>query len=405
MTAFEFHSPGKSELTTREMVANGVAHGWLASHPEVEVTTVDLAKTMQQLMTELFRTGGRQQREALSPHAVAVLGEIGVLPEEFAPVRSFAKTADIPVEYGAMLGRLADVLAPLSAAVQLARIPVTNAAAKLLGADESIDRRQLRGFVVGHVRPHAQRVHARVGVGESVDVYLRLILADIEVLAMAVVESARAKYARPDRLEDVAAERAADFTREHLEALMRYAASRFGEEADDVVGSAMLKIVAQFRNNPALRIGRAYGRAAVDSAAKDLFAARQKRLTREAYDSEVLELVAGTSDDVATVDDTDVAVRMVLSAAAQLVDPVSSEGSVAREALLRYFLVDPREIDPRRARLAEHALGLVAGNGGDGIGAELGAFVAMLGSAGAAVERVTELAISALRTQVEVSRG
>ena len=47
----------------------------------------------------------------------------------------------------------------------------------------------------------------------------------------------------------------------------------------------------------------------------------------------------------------------------------------------------------------------MAGNGGDGIGAELGAFVAMLGSAGAAVERVTELAISALRTQVEVSRG
>ncbi|WP_006246345.1 hypothetical protein [Mycolicibacterium tusciae] len=400
MTAFEFEFRGDGELTTWEQVSRQVAEAWLAAHPNLEVTMLDLAKTTQQLITELFKTGGRRQREALSAHAVSVLDVIGVRPEEFAPVRSFAKSADMPVVYGPMAAALAVALAPLAAAVQLARIPVTNAAARLVDSGEGIDRRQLRGFVVGHVRPHAENVHARSGAGESVEGYLRLILADVDALAATVVESTRAKNARATRLDDDAAERATHFVRTHLTALRSYAAARFGQDADDIVGTALLKIAAQFRNNPELRAGFAYGRATVDNAAKDLFKTRQQRQGRDVLDPEGLKRAAGTNDDAADVDEVDVMLRIVLSAAAQLADGQrGSDAPAARETLLRYFLIEPRQIDPRKARLAERALQLAAR-----IDTELGEIAATLASEETAVERITTLAIAALRTQACESR-
>jgi hypothetical protein len=174
MDASEIHRRGNAELTTRETVTTDVTGSWLAANPHVEVTGVDLAKTLQQLITELFLTGGRRQREELSAHAVSVLEVIGLRPDQFAPVRTFAKNADMPVEYGAMIGDLMTVLLPLAAAIQLARVPVTNAAVEMLGPNDGIDRRRLRGFVVAQVRPHARGVHARVGAGVSHDAYLSM---------------------------------------------------------------------------------------------------------------------------------------------------------------------------------------------------------------------------------------
>lgn len=56
MTAFEFEVAGNGELTTREEVTRQVAQAWLAAHPDIAVTKMDLAKTTQQLITELFKT-------------------------------------------------------------------------------------------------------------------------------------------------------------------------------------------------------------------------------------------------------------------------------------------------------------------------------------------------------------
>ncbi len=399
MTAVEFGPRGNAELTTRDEVASQVAHAWLAAHPDVAVTTVDLAKTTQQLITELFKTGGRRQREALCAHADAVLGASGISPTEFAPVRSFAKAADMPIAYGAMVAAVASVLAPLAAAVQLARIPVTNAAARMVDPVDEIDRRQLRGFVVGHIRPHAQSVHARVGSGESVEGYLRLILADVEALAAEVVESARAKNARPNRLDDAAAARMTRFALGHLPALTGYAAARFGQDADDIIGTALVKIAVQFRNNPELCAGFAWGRAAVDSAAKDLYTKRRNRYDHEVCDSEVLERAAGAVDNTADIDEADTMVHIAL-AAAQLaeVQPGPYAGA-ARDVLLHYFLVDPRDIDPRKARLANQALHLTATDQQGGIGAALGECAATLGYQAPALDQVTALAIAALRSQ------
>lgn len=406
MTAFEFGPRGSSELTNREQVTSQVADAWLAEHPEVAVTKVDLTKTTQQLITELFKTGGLHQREALSAHAAAVLQATGISPAEFAPVRSFAKSADMPIAYGAMVGAVAWVMAPLAAAVQLARIPVTNAAARLVEPDDEIDRSQLRGFAVGHIRPHAQNVHALVGTGESVQQYLRLILADVEALAALIVESARAKNARPNRLDDIAAARMTRFALAHLPALIDYAAACFGQDADDIVGAAMVKIGVQFRNNPDLSPGIAYGRAVVNSAAKDLHTRRRTRYDHEVCDSEMLERSADTGEDAAGVDETDVMLRIVLRAAAQLADgPLGPYALAARDVLLRYFLVDPQEIDPRKARLAERALDLAAADEKGGIGDALGEVAADLGYQGAAIDQITALAIAALRDQARRRRG
>lgn len=400
MNRSEFQISGNFELTTREVVMSEVAATWLAAHPDVEVTVGDVAKTLQQFITEMFLTGGRRQRQALSAHAVSVLGEIGVGPEQFAPVRTFAKAADMPMEYGVMVGALATALAPLAVAAQLARIPVTNRAVRLVEPGEGIDRRRLRGFVVGHVRPHAQEVYALVGTGATADAYLREILADVDRLAAAVVTSARATHAKPTVLDDDAAERTAEFGRLHLGALMGYAAARFGQQADDIVGAAMVKMAMQFRNDPDLRAGFAYGRTVVDHVAIDVFNASRVRNGREVCDSDVVERVAetvlgldGIGDDVA-----DVMIGMVLAAAERLAaDGDDPDAVTARAALLEYFLVDARETHPRRAHLAERALQLMATNEQVGIGAELGQVAAGLGADGAGCERVAALALSALR--------
>jgi hypothetical protein len=393
---FEFEDFNDSERTTRDEAIADATSAWLAAHPDIDVTERDLAKTTQQLVTELFDTGGRRQRVTLSAHAVTVLATIGLRPDQFAPLRTYAKSADMPMRYGAVLGRLAGELAPLAAAVQLARIPVTNAAAELCAA-VGIDRRQLRGFVVGHVRPHAQRMHARVGAGHTVDEYLRLILADSDRLAACVVESARARNARPERLDRAAATRARDFARTHLRALKDYAAMRFGPDADDIVGVAMLKIAVQFRNAATLDIGFAYGKAAVDSAATDYYVAQRARREHELFDPEAMERAAGATDGD-DVDDADVLVRLVMSATATLGD--AGDDHVARETLLQFFLVDPRDRDPRRARLAGRALTLMSAHRRGGFEAELRAVAGTLCADAATSRRVATLAVAALRAQV-----
>lgn len=405
MTAVEFGPHGNSELTTRDQVTSQVAHAWLAAHPDIAVTTMDLAKTTQQFITEMFKTGGRRQREALCPHAAAVLDASGITPTEFAPVRSFAKAADMPITYGAMVAAVAYVLAPLAAAVQLARIPVTNAAARLVDPDDEIDRRQLRGFAVAHIRPHAQRVHARIGAGEPVERYLRLILADVDSLAAEVVESARTKNARPNRLDDTAAGRMTRFALAHLPALIDYAAACFGQDADDIIGAALVKLAVQFRNNPALSPGIAYGRTVVNSAANDLHTKRRTRYDHEVCDSEMLERAAGTVDNTTDIDETDAILHIALSAATQLADgQLGPDALAARDVLLHYFLVDPAEIDPRKARLAEHALHLTATDQHGGLRSALGELAANLGFHTAAIDRITALAIDALRSQASKRR-
>ena len=399
---------GREPLTTRETVVMNVASGWLELHPEVTITQVDLSKTLQQLLTEVFHTGRQRGCEELSVHALSVLVAAGADPEAFASARTFSKSADMPVEYGVMFGGLAEVLAPLAAAIQLSRIPVADAAEELstaAGSTNDIPRRELRGFVVAQVRPHAQALHASVGAGESADGYLNLILRDIDALAAAVVAAATAKRALPTELSPAGAERVAHFAGEHLGRLRRAAAARYGEHADDIVGATMLKLSAAVRNNPDTFISYPLVRQALTNSAIDYFAARAMRWANETSDPYDAERFDPGVDDTVTVNAADLVVQHVMTVADKLADPdAGAERALARETLLRYFLADREVSDPRRARLAAHVLSLsapAATDKDDEVRTGLHSIAVALAPNRAAARRVTTLAITALRTEAE----
>lgn len=400
MNAVETATHGTPERINRETVVDAVASRWLVEHSEVNVTRADLAKTLQQLLTEMFHTGTQRRRGELSATAKVVLAAARIDAGGFASARTFTKSADLPVEFADAFDSLATHLAPLAAAIQLARIPVTDAAVARLTANgdaQSVDRRQLRGFVVAHVRPRGQELLARFGIGKPPETYLRLLLAEVDELAAAVVGSAVRKRSQPDRLDPTAAERLAELLDEHLGRLRREAGARYGAHAEDVVGATLVKLTVAFRNHPDRTLSYPFLRTAMVSTANDHYNALTQRRIDESADVDRLELaVEDQSDEVAA---RDAVVRTVLSAASAL-HLAGNDGTIARDALLRCFLADPAESDPRRARLAESALRLAAADDADGaLCAGLGAVARNLVTEPGVADRVVRLAMTALRAQ------
>lgn len=399
---------GPEPLTTRETVTAQVATGWLALHQELDVPATTLAKTLQQLLTEVFATGHQRRREALSEHAVSLLDLIGTDATEFAPARTFAVKADMPVEYGRTFGLLAAVLTPLAAAIQLARTPVADAAEELAkrgelfalaGSTGLITRPQLRGFVVARVRPHAEALHARVGAGESTAGYLELILRDAETIAQNVVEAAVEKLWRAEILSPLGAANLERYVREHLTRLRAAAAARYGRHAEDIVGMTLCKLAAAFRNRPELSIDYAYGRVVLTSAANVYLTELAQQGEHETGATEHFECAA--SGDTVPTEVADLLVGHVLAVAADLADSdASAERALAGQTLLRYFLADPAVVDPRRARLAAHVLTLSPADdrGDDEVSADLHALAATLTPDRDAATRIAAMAIAALRT-------
>ncbi|OMC39078.1 hypothetical protein A5740_03040 [Mycobacterium sp. GA-1841] len=388
--------------STRERVTNAVARRWLKDHSEIAVTDNDLDKTLQQLLTEIFQMGRQRGRNQLSAHAVSLLAVIGEDAGSFASARTFATSADIPTDTAMLFTRLAEVLAPLAAAVQLSRIPVTDAAVRILADQPAIcdlTRRELRGFVVAQVRPHAEKMHARAGSGEATETYLQLILEDLDTLAAAVVTAATANRARPTTVDPRAAERLGAFAAEHLSSLRRTAA-RYGAEADDIVGITMLKLTSAIRNNPDLVLDYRYAAGALANTATDTYKRAALRSAHEVTSTEDAVTFAESSDDSALVDVADIVLRHVL-AVAQLLDhgELTPEHAVAREAVLHYFLDDPTVLDPRRAKLAARVLTLSAPTGRDDeVRSGLTAIAEALAQNRAAALRISKLAVTALRT-------
>lgn len=400
MNTVETFTHSTSERITRETVVGSATSRWLAEQENLAVTAADLSKTVQQLLTELFQTGTQRRRGELSAHARTVLDAAGVDADGFASARTFTKSADLPIEYGRAFDSLATHLAPLAAAIQLARIPVADAAVRRLTASGNaggVDRRQLRGFVVAHVRPRAEELLASIGVGERAETYLRLLLTDVDDIAAAVVASALRKRSQPMRLDDRVAARLADLLGEHLGRLRREAGARYGSHAEDVVGATLVKLTVAFRNHPDRTLSYPFLRTALVSAANDHYNALAQRRIDESADVDRLEFAVGDrSDEVAA---RDAAVRTVLSAASAL-HGAGDDGIVAREALLRCFLADPSESDPRRARLAESALRLAANDDpGRGLCVGLDAIASTLVTDPGAADRVVRLAMTALRAQ------
>lgn len=393
--------PARSPLWTRGAVTAEVTSGWLKAHPDLDVTGKDLAKFVQQLLTELLQTGRQRGGARLAEHARSVLRRAGINADDFGAARTVTIWGDMPREEALAFGRLAELLAPLAAAIQLARTPVADAAARQLAADHPgsrLTRRELRGFVVSQLRPHAQSVHARVGGAASTEAYLELILADVDRLAAAVVTAALGKQSRPVTVSADASSRLDAFAAEHL-AELRRAAGRYGSDAEDIVGQTMMKLVAALRNDPTRTLDMGYVRAALDNTAKDFARSAARRAEREMTDTDAVDRLDGTRDDTVAVDAADAVLHLVLGAAETLSDRNADvERALARQTLLRYFLAEPEVVDLRRARLATHVLALpAAGERRDEIGAGLEAVASGLAPNPTAARRVCRLALTALR--------
>lgn len=394
--------PAASPLWTRAEATAEVAESWVRAHAEYDITVNDLAKFTQQLLTELLQTGRQRGRGRLAGHAQSVLRAAGIDVEAFATARTATIRGDVPREEALAFGRLAELMAPLAAAIQLARTPVADAAARVVATrhpESGLTRRQLRGFVVGQVRPHAQAIQARVGVGASTESYLRLIMADLDRLASAVVTAALEKQAVPTTIGASAAARLEAFTAEHLPELRR-AARRYGTDAEDIVAQTMLKLTLALRNDPDGTLDMGFVRTALANTATDFAGKAALRAAREILDSEAVEREDTLRDDTLVVDAADTMLNLVLNAAAALGDPeAGSEQALARQTLLRYFLTDPEVADSRRARLAAHVLELTVGSarGRDEVSTGLEAVAIGLAPNPTAGRRISRLAVTALR--------
>lgn len=387
--------------TSREEVIAAVAVDWLARHPEITTTAPDIAKSLNQLLTVLFNTRAERRRTALTDHARAVLRAAGVDVDAFASARAFTKSADMPAAYGTMFAAVAEVLAPLAAAVQLARIPVTDAATRMLQVRESggtPTRRELRGYVVGRVRPHAQQVHASVGSGRSAEEYLALLLEDVDSLAAAVVTGAARRRALPTELSPAGAERLRVCAATHGRRLMHAAAGRYGAQADDIVGGTWLKLAEAFRVNAHLDIGYAYVHRTMESVANDHFARGAVHTVRDIPLPEGDRVEYGVEDSP-PVDTVDLVVRCVLDAAQRLECDADAESVLAGRVLRIVLLADPAQRDPRRAAIAVRIRRLCSdGWAGDIIADTVRAAAHALTEDRTSADRVAALAIRALRS-------
>ena len=396
--------PAASPLWTRAGVTAEVAAGWLCVHPEYKITSKDLSKFVQQLVTELLQTGRQRGRNRLAPHVQSLLRQVGVETDDFAAARTATIRGDLPRDEALVFGRLAELLAPLAVAIQLARTPVADAAAKVLAAghpDNGLTRRELRGFVVSQVRRRAQEVHAEVGTGNNPDTYLKLILADIDLLAAAVVTAALDSRGVPATVGADATARLAAFAAEHLLELRRVA-RRYGSDAEDIVAQTMLKLTLALRNDPDRTLDIGYVRTALATTATDFAAKAAQRAAREMTDTEAVDREDTLRDDTLVVDAADTMLHLVLDAAAALGNSgVESEQTLARQTLLRYFLDEPEVADMRRARLAAHVLELTAGctRGRDEVTIGLETVATSLAPNPTAARRVCRLALTALRSR------
>lgn len=344
-------------LTTRTAVVERVAAGWLESHPEVPVTTRNLAKTLQQILTEVFLTGQERCRRSLSGYAVSLMQTAAVDPDQIAAARTFRQSADLPARYATIFAHLSTVLAPLAAAVQLSRTAVADAAfarAKSSSDRLCITRLALRGYVEATVRPHALRIHQRVGYDHSAHDYLQHIVEDLDQLAAGVLGAAIRKATRSTCLSDEARVGFEKFFRAHDKNL-RIEARKYGGDADEIYSQAIGKMAVAYRNNPSLEADLAYGRKVLKNVLNSCMERRSSRpevLLEEIDGARLREPVRNDSCD--EIFGTDAVVRRLLGIAESLSSSAAPEASLASELLVKYFFVDPTIRDPRRAELASH---------------------------------------------------
>lgn len=389
-----------SPLTTRIAVVDRVAAEWLTSHPEIPVTAANLSKTLQQMLTGVFLTGQQRGRRNLSLYAESLIHAAAVDAKEVASARTFSKSADLPACYAAVFAKLSTLLAPLAAAVQLSRSAVADAAFALVkrsGAQLGITRLGLRGFVEGQVRPHALRIHERVGYHRSAHDYVRLVLEHTDQLANEVVGAATRKASQSPRLSD---QSQAGFEKcfRAYGAEVLAEAERYSSDPDELFSRTIQKLAIAYRNNPDLEADLAY----CERVLKNVwFSFQKERASRPVVVSDEPEransrepIQDASCDEIAGID---AIVRRLLGVAESLSESAAPEGTLASELLVNYFFVDPTVYDPRHAELADRIWELADAENSSELEKGLCELARKLFSCGASVQQIVKMVIKALR--------
>lgn len=390
-----------SPLTTRIAVVNRVAAGWLESHPEIAVTTDNLAKTLQQILTEVFLTGRQRCRRSLSGYAVSLMQAAAVDPKEVASARTFSQSADLPARYTRIFTELATLLAPLAAAVQLSRSAVADAAFALVNSSGNplgITRLGLRGYVESRVCQHALRIHEGSGYGQAAHVYLQRLLEDVDELAAAVVRAATDKACQSGRLSDRSRASFEEFI-DAYGARLWAESKKYGSAAEEIHSRALEKMAVAYRNNPSLDAGFAYAKTVLKNAwnsHNEKKSGRSEVLLENFERANVPEPVHPDHGDQSTVIDT--IVRRLLGVAESLQSSTSTEATQASELLINYFFVDPtRRCDPHQAELAERVWELTDTTNGAELEKGLRELAKELFSTPASAAQIAKMVIKALR--------
>jgi len=388
-----------SPLTTRIAVVDKVAAEWLTSHPEIPVTAANLSKTLQQMLTEVFLTGQQRSRCTLSVYAESLIHAAAVDAKEVASARTFSKSADLPACYAAVFAKLSALLAPLAAAVQLSRSAVADAAFGLVkqsGAQVGITRLVLRGFVEAQVRPHALRIHERVGYHRSAHDYARLVLEHTDQLANEVVGVATRKASQSPRLSDRSQAGFEKFFRAYGAQLLAEA-ERYSSDPEEIYSRAIQKLAVAYRNNPDLDAALAYGKRVLKNA---WFSSQMERASRPVVVSDEIErakvrepIQYDNCDEIAGID---AIVRRLLGVAESLSASTAPEGTLASELLVNYFFIDPTVYDPRHAKLADRIWELADAENPE-LEKGLCELARKLFSCGASVQQIVKMVIKALR--------
>lgn len=250
-------------FTSRSAQLYAVADAWVASQPILGITVPNLAKSLDHLVTHFLASGPANRGHALPGGALDLYSRTGVNPLDAAVCRSFAKRADIAESFGVVFRTLATELAPLAAAVQLARTPCQERAIELsreaglyreAGSQEApITLEKVKDRIVSVLTPLAVDEYV-AAPGLTWDAYLNVLLrghvADVGAIVFRKLVAATDGRFPTTEEHDVLVDFERLWGAVASERLVRLAAKICGDAAEDAVQDAAVRVLRWVRKNP-----------------------------------------------------------------------------------------------------------------------------------------------------------
>lgn len=393
---------------TRDQHLSIAARAWLDARPDtrVGVTPVLLARVLGQVQT--FVLAKPDHGGSLGDRGRAVIASAGIPELAALGLRAMTKSQDVPDDLVAHQRTLAEHLAPLAAAILLARTPTIDLGAAMARCDGqlqepgslggTVTRTQLKDRVVSSLTQEALAVLGEAGAGLPTATYLDLLLVRAPRAARASYERALADLEDLPPLTPAARARLEAVVARELPRLRRRAAqlTRTTDQADELLGRTLLKVGQRLQRKPGFAISGAYvmGALTLNARTPPPAADTAHSLTSTGEVPEDAMSEAGPDDLHVTL------ARAVHRAAAELAHDTStaSERRLAGEALGTAYLRDPAA--PEALASLTSTARLLVDNGDPMLADLLRAEVGRRGLDSDAEARVLDLAQEALAAAV-----